>query len=119
MVALGVASVKKGGAATVLVFPSVITLVSAAGCHTILNLQKLELANAGANSSSQKSLEDLELTAIEDVTITTWDSPWDTSTFQIVEPDQDTTFTLQQVTGPSNSRALGHTIADDSFMSIQ
>ncbi|KAF9058916.1 hypothetical protein BDP27DRAFT_1453625 [Rhodocollybia butyracea] len=92
MAGLGVASlVKKGaGAATVLVFPSVITLVSAAGCHTILNLQKLELANAGANSTSQKSLEDRELTAIEDVPITAWDSPWDTNTFQIIEPDQDT-----------------------------
>ncbi|KAF9059417.1 hypothetical protein BDP27DRAFT_503201 [Rhodocollybia butyracea] len=82
MVAIGMSSVKKrAGAATVLVFPSIITLISAAGCHTILNLQKLEVA------TERKRAEDLELTTIENMSITTWDAPWDTSTFQIVEPE--------------------------------
>ncbi|KAF9064429.1 hypothetical protein BDP27DRAFT_1450746 [Rhodocollybia butyracea] len=82
MVATGVASVKKG-AGGVFVFPLFISLISAVGCHTILNLQKLELTGASANSSERKG--DLELTTIENVDITEWDVPWDTSTFQIVE----------------------------------
>ncbi|KAF9070737.1 hypothetical protein BDP27DRAFT_1419754 [Rhodocollybia butyracea] len=88
MVAIGVTSVKKGAGA-VFVFPLFISLISAVGCRTILNLHKLELTSASVNSSKQK--KDLELTTIENVDITTWDAPWDTSTFQIVEHDIPTT----------------------------
>ncbi|KAF9064430.1 hypothetical protein BDP27DRAFT_1450747 [Rhodocollybia butyracea] len=84
MVATGVASMKKG-AGSVFVFPLFISLISAVGCHTILNLQKLEFTGASLNSSERKG--DLELTIIENVDITEWDVPWDTSTFQIVEHD--------------------------------
>ncbi|KAF9066397.1 hypothetical protein BDP27DRAFT_1330685 [Rhodocollybia butyracea] len=78
MVATGVASMKEGAGLF-------ISLISAVGCHTILNLQKLEFTGASSNSSERKG--DLELTIIENVDITEWDVPWDTSTFQIVEHD--------------------------------
>ncbi|KAF9063038.1 hypothetical protein BDP27DRAFT_1368323 [Rhodocollybia butyracea] len=76
---------------------------SCRGMPHILNLQRLELASPSATSSERK--EDLELTTIENVNITTWDAPWDTRTFQIVEHD---TVTPQQLEGaePSSWRSV-------------
>ncbi|KAF9065164.1 hypothetical protein BDP27DRAFT_1366646 [Rhodocollybia butyracea] len=71
MIAIGVGSAKKG-AATAFVFPFFISLISAVGCHTILNLQKLGSVGVDANPSEQK--KELELTAI-----------WDERTFQTVD----------------------------------
>ncbi|KAF9066152.1 hypothetical protein BDP27DRAFT_1404516 [Rhodocollybia butyracea] len=70
MIAIGVGSAKKG-AATVFIFPLFISLISAAGCHTILNLQKLGLADTDTNTSEQK--KDLELTTFDNMDFTTWD----------------------------------------------
>ncbi|KAF9063058.1 hypothetical protein BDP27DRAFT_1451465 [Rhodocollybia butyracea] len=101
MVVIGVASVKNG-AATVFVFPLFISLISAAGCHTVLNLQKLESAGPSANSSERK--KDLELTTIDNGNILTWNAPWDTRTFQII--DHDTTTGAQQGAGTSSSNGV-------------
>ncbi|KAF9068450.1 hypothetical protein BDP27DRAFT_1364166 [Rhodocollybia butyracea] len=57
------------------------------GCHTILNLQRLELESAGADGSSSEEKTDIELTTIADVNITTWDAPWDARTFRIIEDE--------------------------------
>ncbi|KAF9020848.1 hypothetical protein BDP27DRAFT_1411641 [Rhodocollybia butyracea] len=71
MIAVAVGSVKTG-------VPSIFYI---SGCHTILNLQKVKLASADANSSEPK--KDIELTTIENGST----SIWDTRTFQIVEDD--------------------------------
>ncbi|KAF9070596.1 hypothetical protein BDP27DRAFT_1362476 [Rhodocollybia butyracea] len=75
MITIGVGSAKKGAAA-VFIFPLFISLISAVGCHTILNLQKLGSVGADANPSEQK--KELELNAMN---ITTWDE----RTFQTVD----------------------------------
>ncbi|KAF9070595.1 hypothetical protein BDP27DRAFT_591090 [Rhodocollybia butyracea] len=77
MIAIGVGSAKKGAA--VFIFPLFISLISAVGCHTILNLQKLGSAGADANLSEQK--KELELTSFNAMNITTWDE----RTFQMVD----------------------------------
>ncbi|KAF9071907.1 hypothetical protein BDP27DRAFT_1418719 [Rhodocollybia butyracea] len=80
MIAVAVGSVKTG-VPSIFIYPIFIAIVSAAGCHTILNLQKVKLASADANSSEPK--KDIELTTIENGST----SIWDTRTFQIVEDD--------------------------------
>ncbi|KAF9063165.1 hypothetical protein BDP27DRAFT_1405910 [Rhodocollybia butyracea] len=80
MIAIGVGTVKQG-VPNVFILPLFISLVSAAGCHSILNLQKLE--SASVNSSERK--KDLEFSTIENVNIVMWEAPWDARTFQIIE----------------------------------
>ncbi|KAF9062459.1 hypothetical protein BDP27DRAFT_1336649 [Rhodocollybia butyracea] len=80
MIAIGVGTVKQG-APNVFIFPLFISLVSAAGCHSILNLQKLE--SASMHSSERK--KDLELSTIENANTAMWEAPWDARTFQIIE----------------------------------
>ncbi|KIK63288.1 hypothetical protein GYMLUDRAFT_40993 [Collybiopsis luxurians FD-317 M1] len=75
MVAICVGVLKRGTSlGFVFVFPLLITLISASGTRTILNLQALSVDVA----SSSKSSDQIELTTIED--LTTWEAPWDTST---------------------------------------
>ncbi|KAF9068418.1 hypothetical protein BDP27DRAFT_824473 [Rhodocollybia butyracea] len=69
------------------IFPIFIPLICAAGCHTILNLQRLESELAGADGSSSEQKRDIELTTIGNVNITTWDAPWDARTFRIIEDE--------------------------------
>ncbi|KAF9068419.1 hypothetical protein BDP27DRAFT_824395 [Rhodocollybia butyracea] len=57
------------------------------GCHTILNLQKLESESPGADRNSSEQKRDIELTTIVDVNITTWDAPWDARTFWITKDE--------------------------------
>ncbi|KAF9066153.1 hypothetical protein BDP27DRAFT_1331044 [Rhodocollybia butyracea] len=75
MIAIGVGTVKKGDG-NAFIFPLFISFVSAAGCHTILNLQKL---GSDANLSEQK--KDLELTTFDVMDLTAWDE----RTFQAVD----------------------------------
>ncbi|KAF9072064.1 hypothetical protein BDP27DRAFT_440006 [Rhodocollybia butyracea] len=77
LLAIGVGSVKKG-TVTVFIFPFFIPLVSAMGCHAILNLQKLGSAGADANPSEQQ--KDLELTTFNAMNLTAWDE----RTFQTI-----------------------------------
>ncbi|KAF9063169.1 hypothetical protein BDP27DRAFT_1335499 [Rhodocollybia butyracea] len=72
MIAIGVGTVKQG-------VPNV--FVTPWGCHSILNLQKLE--SASVNSSERK--KDVEFTTVENANITMWEAPWDARTFQIIE----------------------------------
>ncbi|KAF9068416.1 hypothetical protein BDP27DRAFT_1421950 [Rhodocollybia butyracea] len=87
VVATTLTSIKKGVNLYFFIFPLFISIISAAGCHTILNLQRLEseLADADGNSSEHK--RDIELTTISNVDIATWDAPWDARTFRIIEDE--------------------------------
>ncbi|KAE9411319.1 hypothetical protein BT96DRAFT_7856 [Gymnopus androsaceus JB14] len=60
------------------IYPFFISLVSAAGCRTILNLQTLDMNTRETPSSEQN--KQLEFTSINDV------STWDTTTI----PERDT-----------------------------
>ncbi|KAF9062454.1 hypothetical protein BDP27DRAFT_1451752 [Rhodocollybia butyracea] len=90
MAATAATSVKKGATPYFFVFPLFTALVSSVGCHTILNLQKLQLELAGANGNSSEQKKDIELTTIGDVNLATWDAPWDARTFQMTEDDTST-----------------------------
>ncbi|KAF9062457.1 hypothetical protein BDP27DRAFT_1336645 [Rhodocollybia butyracea] len=83
MIAIVVVAMKKGKA-YFFMFPLFIALISAAGCRTILNLQRLELefqlASADGNSSERK--KDIELTTIDSMDMT-----WDARTFPMIEDD--------------------------------
>ncbi|KAF9066130.1 hypothetical protein BDP27DRAFT_1365857 [Rhodocollybia butyracea] len=86
VVATAATVIEEGGTSYLFVFPIFIPLISAAGCHTILNLQKLELELAGpAGNSSDPNRKDIEFTTIDDVDIITWDAPWNARTFQVIE----------------------------------
>ncbi|KAF9070710.1 hypothetical protein BDP27DRAFT_1401846 [Rhodocollybia butyracea] len=88
LVATTATSVKKGTTPYFFfVFPLFIALISAAGCHTILNLRKLESELEGTDESLSEQKKDIELTTIGDVNLTTWDTPWDARTFQMIEED--------------------------------
>ncbi|KAF9066131.1 hypothetical protein BDP27DRAFT_1331001 [Rhodocollybia butyracea] len=83
MIAIVVVAMKKGKA-YFFMFPLFIALISASGCRTILNLQRLELefqlASADGNSSERK--KDIELTTIDSMDMT-----WDARTFPMIEDD--------------------------------
>ncbi|KAF9062455.1 hypothetical protein BDP27DRAFT_1406233 [Rhodocollybia butyracea] len=108
IVATAATSAKKG-VSYFFIFPLFTALVSSAGCHTILNLQKLQMELAGANENSSERKKDIELTTIGDVNLATWDAPWDARTFQITE--EDTTTGPERDTCSLNSRdVLRHTV---------
>ncbi|KAF9062444.1 hypothetical protein BDP27DRAFT_1406226 [Rhodocollybia butyracea] len=99
MAAIVATSVKQG-TTSFFTFPLFMALVSVTGCHTILNLQKLEWA-LDANSSEQQ--KDMELTNINSVNVIEWEAPWDTTTFQMIE---DATITRPEQDAGSSSSGM-------------
>ncbi|KIK57958.1 hypothetical protein GYMLUDRAFT_45761 [Collybiopsis luxurians FD-317 M1] len=79
MIAMTVSAVKNVGMADIFIFPLWITFLSFAATRIILNLHTLDPSD-GTSSSKP-----MELTTITDVS--SWDEPWDTTTFQNTESE--------------------------------
>ncbi|KAE9411314.1 hypothetical protein BT96DRAFT_911930 [Gymnopus androsaceus JB14] len=77
MISIGV-SAGRNAVPVMFVYPLFISLVSAAGCRAILNLQTLDMTTRETPSSEQN--KELEFTTINDI------STWDTTTM----PERDT-----------------------------
>ncbi|KAJ3928786.1 MAG: hypothetical protein NXY57DRAFT_486364 [Lentinula lateritia] len=77
MAAVGLATLKISFPVT-FIFPLFISLVSALGCRTILNLQRLDALTEPRTSEPHK---ELELSTIDHSSMTNWDAAWDLTTF--------------------------------------
>ncbi|GAW04224.1 hypothetical protein LENED_006001 [Lentinula edodes] len=88
MAAVGVATLKIFFPVT-FIFPLFISLVSALGCRTILNLQRLDALTEPGTSEPHK---EPELTTIDNSSMTNWDAAWDSTTFHMEDshPHRDT-----------------------------